>query len=82
MPMMTRLSLGAVGLLLTVSIDARSERVNSGALCNPLDDAGCFEVVVCENTLGCGGGPQLCAEVENVVVAGEAGPGYMCTQGG
>jgi hypothetical protein len=31
--------------------------------CNPMDDPGCFEVVICHNTLGCAGGIMQCAEM-------------------
>jgi hypothetical protein len=45
-----------------VKIGSATERASTG-MCDPQEPE-CFEVVVCQNELGCDGGSQLCARVQ------------------
>jgi hypothetical protein len=64
---MTRLLLVGIGVLVLVSTLSRtsvaSATVKNERECDPSTDAGCFQVVICEYMLQCGGGGSLCAEV-------------------
>ena len=61
---MKTLNRGVFLLLLAVASEAAFAPDSANiAPCNPQDDDACFEVVVCQNTLGCGGGVMMCAEL-------------------